>query len=61
MRTPITISLETDFIVKIDNAKGRNEPRSRFLEDIISDHLGKPEGKIPQSKVSKTTNRGRTK
>jgi metal-responsive CopG/Arc/MetJ family transcriptional regulator len=55
MRTPITISLETEFIVKIDNAKGRNEPRSRFLEDIISDYLGKPEEKIPQPKVSKTT------
>ncbi len=39
MREPITISLETELIEKIDGSKGKNEPRSRFLEDIIEAHL----------------------
>ncbi len=39
MREPITISLESNVIEKIDSTKGRNEPRSRFLEDIISAYL----------------------
>ena len=38
-RDPISISLETDFIQKIDDAKGKNEPRSHFIEDILSEFL----------------------
>ena len=41
MREAITISLETELIEKIDNSKGKNEPRSRFLEDIIAEYLKK--------------------
>ena len=41
MREPITISLEIELIEKIDNSKGKNEPRSRFLEDIITEYLKK--------------------
>ncbi|CUR51330.1 protein of unknown function [Nitrosotalea devaniterrae] len=39
MREPITISLENKIIKKIDNSKGKNEPRSRFIEDIISGYF----------------------
>lgn len=41
MREPITISLESQIIKKIDESKGKHEPRSRFLEDIITEHLQK--------------------
>ena len=40
-REPITISIEEKIINKIDSAKGKNEPRSRFIEDIISEYLKK--------------------
>jgi metal-responsive CopG/Arc/MetJ family transcriptional regulator len=41
MREPITISLESKVIERIDNSKGKNEPRSRFIEDIISGYFDK--------------------
>jgi len=41
MREPITISIESEIITKIDDSKGKNEPRSRFIEDIISEFLNK--------------------
>ena len=56
VREPITISLESEMIVKIDDSRGKNEPRSRFIEDIISEFLDKkekptskhdPEGEFP--------------
>ena len=53
MRNPVTISLEENIIQRIDAVKGKNVPRSRFLEDIISDFLVKSEGKNPSAKVSK--------
>ena len=47
MREPITISLESKIIEKINDSKGRNEPRSRFIEDIISEFLNKKENPAP--------------
>jgi metal-responsive CopG/Arc/MetJ family transcriptional regulator len=41
MREPITISLEAEIIEQIDGSKGKNEPRSRFLEDIVIEYLKK--------------------
>ncbi len=45
MREPITISLESEVIIRIDDSKGKHVPRSRFIEDIISDFLNKKESK----------------
>ncbi len=39
MRERICISIESDSIQKIDNAKGKNEPRSRFIEDVLLEFL----------------------
>lgn len=41
LRKPVTISIEHKIITKIDEKKGKNEPRSRFIEDILSDFLRK--------------------
>jgi metal-responsive CopG/Arc/MetJ family transcriptional regulator len=41
MRKAFCISLENEIVEKIDDAKGRNEPRSRFIEYIISNYLEK--------------------
>jgi len=41
MREPITISLESELIQKIHSSKGKNEPTSRFIEDIIEGYLKK--------------------
>ena len=41
LREPITISIEHGIITEIDEKKGKNEPRSRFIEDIISEFLAK--------------------
>ena len=54
-RSPVTISLNDEILTEIDSVKGKNEPRSRFIEDIISDFLVKSEGKNPSVKVPKTT------
>ena len=43
MREPITISLENKVIKTIDKSKGKNEPRSRFIEDILSEFFEKKE------------------
>lgn len=42
-RSPVTISLNDEILTEIDSVKGKNEPRSRFIEDIISDFLEKKE------------------
>jgi len=52
MRKPITISIETEIVKKIDNTKGKNEPRSRFIEDIISEFLIKKRPKTPKTRPS---------
>ncbi|CUR51806.1 protein of unknown function [Nitrosotalea devaniterrae] len=39
MREPVTISLEDKTIKKIDDSKGKHEPRSRFVEDIILEYF----------------------
>ena len=49
MRKGIAISLENEIIKKIDNSKGKNEPRSRFIEDIIAEFLDKKEKSQSQS------------
>ena len=54
-RSPVTISLNDEILTEIDSAKGKNEPRSRFIEDILSDYLSNSEGKNPSVKVPKTT------
>lgn len=46
MRNPISISLEDEIILKIDNARGKNEPRSRFIEDVISQFLDKKDAVV---------------
>lgn len=35
MRKAISITLDPEIIERLDAAKGRNVPRSRFIEDII--------------------------
>ena len=40
-RKAISISIENEIINKIDTTKGKNEPRSRFIEDIVSEFLAK--------------------
>jgi len=40
-RKAISISIEKKIINKIDTTKGKNEPRSRFIEDIICEFLKK--------------------
>ena len=52
VRDPISISLETDFIKKIDSRKGKNEPRSRFIEDILSEFLVKKNTENPPTNSS---------
>jgi len=46
-REPISISIEREIIIKIDKKKGKNEPRSRFIEDIFIEYL-KKEGSSSQ-------------
>ena len=53
MRAPITISLENKIIETIDRTKGKNEPRSRFIEDIISEFLKKKERSFSQDQSGK--------
>ena len=53
MRKPITISLESIVIQKIDDSKGTHEPRSRFIEDIISEFLEKNEDRMPNDPRTK--------
>jgi len=56
-RVPICISLENENIKKIDSSKGKNEPRSRFIEDIITDYFDnlKNNSGITPSHTKKTT------
>ena len=49
-REPISISIEREIIIKIDEKKGKNEPRSRFIEDIILEFL-KKEGSSSQRQL----------
>ncbi len=44
MREPISITLESTLLQKIRTSKGKNEPISRFVEDIIVEHLKKGKG-----------------
>ena len=53
MRKPITISLESNVIQKIKDSKGKHEPRSRFIEDIISEFLEKKEKSSPHGKAER--------
>jgi len=39
MRERITLTLEPSLIKKIDISKHKNEPRSRFIEDLLSKGL----------------------
>ncbi len=56
-RIPITISIEQEIVNEIDSVKGRNEPRSRFIEDIVSDYLNNS-GKKSQRQSTKTIKSG---
>jgi len=61
-RVPISISIEKKTIKKIDTSKGKNEPRSRFIEDIICnflDNLENTEGISPQVNTKRTNSRQR--
>jgi len=59
MRKGIAISLENEIIKKIDDSKGKNEPRSRFIEDIISEFLDKKGSPAPGGrKTIKPQDRG---
>ncbi len=44
MKDRLSVTVEKTTITKIDNSKGRNEPRSRFIEDIILEFLEKKRG-----------------
>ncbi len=39
MREAISVTLESKLIKRIDDSKHKNEPRSRFIEDVISNYL----------------------
>ena len=55
MRKGIAISLDNEIIEKINGSKGKNEPRSRFIEDIISEFLAKKENPAPDGRKTKET------
>jgi len=49
-RKAISISIEREIINKIDTTKGKNEPRSRFIENTVSEFL-KKEGSSSQHQL----------
>ena len=50
MRKPIGITLEESVLKEIDDIKGTHEPRSRYIEDIVIEHLKKGASACEQHK-----------
>jgi len=51
MHNRISITLEKKTLQKIDILKHKNEPRSRFVEDVILQVLGKKRDDSPQAQI----------
>lgn len=57
MRKAVSISLESKILEKINKSKGKHEPRSRFIEDVLFEFLKNNkrfEENSPQTKTKQT-------